>query len=217
MKKLAALGLVLFAIGASGEDRLGNELRDVVSLGEVFDYSGVVYFETNGAKISDNDERVLRRAAEALQENPKATLTIVGHTDSRGGNKFNMGLSQRRAESVKRYLIAKYKVGASRIKTVGRGEDQPVASNDDDGGRAKNRRVDINITNPGTPNVGTSYPDTNDGKNPMKNVDKSKPNVGTSYPENKEAMKDRSNQNPNVGASTPAQTEAGRRDKRGTY
>ena len=70
---------------------------------------------------------------------------VVGHTDSVGSDAYNMALSMRRADSVKAYMVSKG-VSSARIKTEGKGESQPVASNDTEEGRAKNRRVDIRIT-----------------------------------------------------------------------
>jgi outer membrane protein OmpA-like peptidoglycan-associated protein len=67
---------------------------------------------------------------------------VVGHTDSRGRDAYNQALSERRAASVKDYLVAGG-FPAGQIGTVGMGETQPVADNDTDEGRAKNRRVVI--------------------------------------------------------------------------
>ncbi|MEK9721040.1 MAG: OmpA family protein, partial [Quisquiliibacterium sp.] len=70
---------------------------------------------------------------------------VVGHTDSVGTDAYNMALSLRRADSVKAYLVSKG-VAADRIRTAGRGESQPVASNETEEGRAKNRRVTVRVT-----------------------------------------------------------------------
>ena len=69
-------------------------------------------------------------------------MEIGGHTDSTGEDAYNMGLSQRRAESVRSYLVSKG-VKASRLEAKGYGETKPVASNDTNEGRAKNRRVEL--------------------------------------------------------------------------
>jgi outer membrane protein OmpA-like peptidoglycan-associated protein len=71
-------------------------------------------------------------------------LLIVGHTDSQGSDEYNQGLSQRRASAASTYLMAQG-VSAARLRTLGRGEMEPVASNDAESGRQLNRRVEIAI------------------------------------------------------------------------
>lgn len=78
------------------------------------------------------------------------TVIAVGHTDAIGTNSYNQALSIRRVEAVKAYLVSKG-IPADQIKTEGRGEAQPVASNQTREGRAKNRRVEIEV-------VGTQKP-----------------------------------------------------------
>jgi len=83
--------------------------------------------------------------ADALNKYPQAEAQLEGHTDSMGDDAYNMNLSKRRANSVKNYVVEKFNIKASRISTVGYGESKPVASNDTDAGRQKNRRVVANI------------------------------------------------------------------------
>ena len=71
-------------------------------------------------------------------------IVLVGHTDSVGNDAYNQKLSVRRAEAVKAYLVSKG-VEANRIYTEGKGESQPVADNKTAEGRAKNRRVDVEV------------------------------------------------------------------------
>ena len=68
----------------------------------------------------------------------------MGHTDSKGTEAYNNTLSKARAESVKTYLVGQG-VAAEKIETLGRGESQPIADNDTEEGRAKNRRVDVEV------------------------------------------------------------------------
>jgi OmpA-OmpF porin, OOP family len=70
------------------------------------------------------------------------SIELVGHTDSRGTPQYNQRLSERRAETVRAYMVSKG-VPAGSMTVSGRGETQPVATNKTDAGRAKNRRVDI--------------------------------------------------------------------------
>jgi OOP family OmpA-OmpF porin len=83
--------------------------------------------------------------ADALNKYPQAEAQLEGHTDSMGDDAYNMDLSKRRANSVKNYVVEKFNIKASRISTVGYGESKPVATNDTDAGRQKNRRVVANI------------------------------------------------------------------------
>ena len=71
-------------------------------------------------------------------------IIAVGHTDSRGSDAYNQKLSQRRAEAVKKYLVGKG-IEANRVYTEGKGEKQPVADNKTKEGKAKNRRVEIEV------------------------------------------------------------------------
>ena len=100
-----------------------------------------VNFDTNSAKISDEDSAELKDFTEFMQENPAYDVEIVGHTDSDGAKAYNQTLSEKRAESVKDRLV-KNGVEASRITTSGKGEDEPVATNKTAAGKAKNRRIE---------------------------------------------------------------------------
>ena len=70
-------------------------------------------------------------------------MQIEGHTDSRGSDAYNQKLSQRRAQSVIRYLAASFGIEEDRLLAVGKGEGEPLADNGTDSGRQKNRRVQI--------------------------------------------------------------------------
>jgi outer membrane protein OmpA-like peptidoglycan-associated protein len=74
-----------------------------------------------------------------------ATVRIIGHTDSVGSDAFNQKLSEQRAASVVSFLLSQG-VAADKLSSEGRGESEPVDSNDTDAGRAKNRRVEIHLT-----------------------------------------------------------------------
>jgi len=100
-------------------------------------------FETDSAGITYGRDS-LDQIAETLNEFPESTVIVKGFTDSRGTEEYNQQLSERRANAVRNYLIAK-KVAASRITAIGFGESLPVAPNDTEEGRQRNRRVEMDI------------------------------------------------------------------------
>lgn len=106
-----------------------------------------VSFDTGRADIKPNFQPVLDRFANTLHDNPATTVTIIGHTDSTGGEAVNQPLSVNRAAHTRDYLTMRG-VAPQRIAIDGRGEREPVASNDDAGGRARNRRVEIYVAEP---------------------------------------------------------------------
>jgi outer membrane protein OmpA-like peptidoglycan-associated protein len=106
-----------------------------------------VSFDFGSAAIKPNMRSVLDPFANSLRDDPKAQLTIVGHTDSIGTPAVNDPLSRERAQSVRNYLVERG-VAASRITIEGRGEREPVADNSTEAGRARNRRVEMFLREP---------------------------------------------------------------------
>jgi outer membrane protein OmpA-like peptidoglycan-associated protein len=106
-----------------------------------------VSFDTGSATIRPQMRAVLDPFAASLKDDPKAQLTIVGHTDSTGSEAVNNPLSVQRAQSVRDYLSSRG-VATGRVLTEGRGEREPVSDNTTDAGRAKNRRVEILLREP---------------------------------------------------------------------
>jgi len=94
---------------------------------------------------STEGKKMLDGVAKALKEHPSAKVRVEGHTDFQGNAADNQALSEKRASSVKRYLVSKG-VAADRIKAVGRSENEPLAPNATAEGRAENRRVEIIVT-----------------------------------------------------------------------
>ncbi len=101
-----------------------------------------VNFKTGSAKLTTGSQDILEQAVAVLNDNSAVSVIVEGHTDSRGSETFNQGLSERRAQSVANYLISKG-IDASRLTARGYGESRPVASNDSKDGRWKNRRVEL--------------------------------------------------------------------------
>jgi outer membrane protein OmpA-like peptidoglycan-associated protein len=110
-----------------------------------------VYFDTNKARIKRRSHSVLEQVASVMEANPDIRLLRVqGHTDARGDEEHNLELSQRRAVSVKEFLIEQG-VDAARLSARGYGETHPIADNDSEDGRAENRRVEFHIIERGEP------------------------------------------------------------------
>jgi outer membrane protein OmpA-like peptidoglycan-associated protein len=102
-----------------------------------------IYFDTDKAEIKPESEPAFAEMAKLLKANPALNLFVVGHTDATGEIGHNMKLSEARAASVTNALAAKHGIAASRLAPHGVGPLAPVASNDSDEGRAKNRRVEL--------------------------------------------------------------------------
>lgn len=101
-----------------------------------------ISFPTGQATITPNFRPVLDNFAQSLQQNPTATVTIIGHTDSTGSPSVNEPLSLQRADATRDYLVSRG-VAPNRFQVDGRGSREPVANNDTETGRARNRRVEI--------------------------------------------------------------------------
>jgi outer membrane protein OmpA-like peptidoglycan-associated protein len=104
-----------------------------------------VHFATAKSIIMPDSFAMLNEVAEVLKKRAEIRVRIEGHTDSRGGMKYNMKLSQSRADSVRTYLI-KEGVDPSHMESRGFGPTQPLADNRTEKGREQNRRVEFIIT-----------------------------------------------------------------------
>lgn len=105
---------------------------------------GNITFATDSAEIASSFYAPLNNLANSFRQYQQNSIEIVGHTDSTGSHAYNMGLSQRRAQSVASYLAAQG-VEQTRLSTRGMGPDQPLASNASAEGRAQNRRVEVTL------------------------------------------------------------------------
>ncbi|MEO8664270.1 MAG: OmpA family protein [Ignavibacteria bacterium] len=114
-----------------------------ISVGTVIILEGI-NFASGSAEISSGSEAPLESALKTMRDNPNIDVEISGHTDNRGGRSYNENLSLNRAESVKSWLVSNG-VSASRIETRGYAYDQPIATNDTEEGRLKNRRIEFKV------------------------------------------------------------------------
>ena len=104
-----------------------------------------IFFDFDKATLKAESTAELERLIKLLTDVPKMKIEIGGHTDSKGSDDYNMTLSAKRAKAVVDYLISKG-IAADRLKSNGYGETQPMATNDNDEGRAMNRRTEFTIT-----------------------------------------------------------------------
>lgn len=107
-------------------------------------FDSEILFAVDSAIIQSGGHGSLDEVAGVLNEFPKTAVVVQGHTDSTGSEEHNQELSERRAKAVNNYLVGRG-VGNGRITALGYGEGYPVASNDSESGRRRNRRVDILI------------------------------------------------------------------------
>lgn len=148
----AVIGGTVGAVIGHQMDQQAKELRQdipgatVTRVGEgiaVTFASGLLYdFDSDVVRAAAATN--LRNLAASLGKYPKTDLLIVGHTDSKGADDYNQTLSQKRATAASNYLAAQG-VSNARLRALGRGETEPVASNDTETGRQSNRRVEIAI------------------------------------------------------------------------
>jgi OOP family OmpA-OmpF porin len=119
----------------------GDMARGIAADGKVAVYG--IYFDTGKAEVKPESKAALAEMAKLMQQDPKLKLYVVGHTDNQGVLAQNVDLSQRRAEAVVKVLTADYKIDARQLSAKGVASYAPVASNDADTGREKNRRVEL--------------------------------------------------------------------------
>jgi len=103
-----------------------------------------LFFETGKHNLKIESYPELNRLADFIKENPEIKIEISGHTDNVGSDEYNQTLSERRANEVKNYLTSKG-CNSKQLTAVGYGESKPVASNNTDDGKAKNRRVEFKV------------------------------------------------------------------------
>lgn len=142
----AGVGNVLDRQAAELRGEFGNQQISVVNRGNdlLVRMPQDVLFAVDSAEVSSGIRSDLRVLADNLGRYERSNVQIIGHTDSDGTAAYNQQLSERRARSVASVLTG-YGVPSSRLTAIGRGEDQPVADNLTQAGKAQNRRVDIVI------------------------------------------------------------------------
>jgi len=119
---------------------LPNPLKDLLSK-SLSDLN----FKTGSSELTSSSFPFLDNVAKSLADYPELILTLVGHTDNQGADDYNQNLSTNRANSVRTYLINKG-IAENKIVAEGKGESEPITTNDTPEGRAKNRRVVFSLS-----------------------------------------------------------------------
>jgi len=115
--------------------------NDITRTGHASVYG--IYFDTGKADVKPESDATLKEIATLLQQNPSLKLYVVGHTDNQGNFDSNIDLSRKRGDAVLAALTTKYGASAVKLRAAGDGPTAPVASNDTEEGRSKNRRVEL--------------------------------------------------------------------------
>lgn len=119
----------------------GAMAKSISASGHVTLYG--IQFDFDKADIKPESRPTLEEIAKFLKANADVALVVTGHTDAKGGFDYNVDLSKRRAQAVAADLAQRYGIAAARLTPFGAGMAAPIATNDDDAGRAKNRRVEL--------------------------------------------------------------------------
>ena len=151
----AAVGGAAGGVIGNNMDKQAQKIEQVLPGAEVvrteeginliLDENSKVTFDYNKASLTAVAKSNLDKLVEVFNEYPDTDLLIVGHTDNVGSQNYNLPLSQKRAQSVKDYLVSKG-ISSSRLTSKGKGLEEPIADNTTAEGRAQNRRVEIAIT-----------------------------------------------------------------------
>ncbi|MGL4319159.1 MAG: OmpA family protein [Pseudomonas sp.] len=104
-----------------------------------------VKFDFDKSVVKEESQADIKALADFMGQYPQTSTVVEGHTDSKGTDAYNQGLSERRANAVRDVLVNQYGVGSDRVSAVGYGESKPVADNNTDEGRAINRRVEAAV------------------------------------------------------------------------
>lgn len=140
----AAIGNYMDRQARELEEDLENATVERVGEGIKITFDSGILFDTESYALKDASKEDIANLAEVLNKYEDTNIMFGGHTDSRGTDEYNQELSENRAKSVAEYA-AFTGVDATRMTIVGYGEDDPIATNDTEAGRQKNRRVEIAI------------------------------------------------------------------------
>jgi len=148
----AALGGVAGGLIGKKMDKQAAEIERTVAGAEVIKadegiivkFDSGILFDFDKTDLKPEAKKNIAKLVENLNNNPDTDILVIGHTDNKGTDAYNQGLSERRAKSVKSYAVSQGLAGR-RIKTEGKSFHEPIADNNTEAGRAQNRRVEIVI------------------------------------------------------------------------
>lgn len=140
----AIIGRNMDQKAAELDKELDGVIIQRIEEGIAVSFDSGILFGFDSATLQTEGQENLRKLARILSRDTDTILMIVGHTDSRGNESYNLGLSERRAQSARTYMVSQG-LPASRIQIVGRGELEPIADNETEAGRQKNRRIEVAI------------------------------------------------------------------------
>ena len=140
----AAVGAVMDAQAEDLQDKLPNARVERIGEGIAVTFDSGILFAVNQATLQAAGQQNLRDLVASLRDYEGTDVLVVGHTDSTGTDEYNQGLSERRADAARNFLVGAG-LEAGRVTAVGRGESEPIADNGTDDGRQQNRRVEVAI------------------------------------------------------------------------
>ncbi len=140
----AAIGAVMDAQAEDLQDKLPNARVERLGEGIAVTFDSGILFAVNSSDLQPAGQQNLRDLVASLREYQGTEVLVVGHTDSTGSDEYNQGLSERRASSARTFLVGAG-LAAERVRAIGRGETEPIATNDTAEGRQQNRRVEVAI------------------------------------------------------------------------
>lgn len=140
----AAIGGIMDAQAEDLQDKLPNARVERVGEGIAVTFDSGILFDVDSSTLRSAGQQNLRDLVASLEEYEGTDVLVVGHTDSTGAESYNQALSERRADSARTFLIGAG-LDSDRVTAIGRGELEPIASNETETGRQENRRVEIAI------------------------------------------------------------------------
>ncbi|NNF14668.1 MAG: OmpA family protein [Gemmatimonadetes bacterium] len=140
----AAIGGIMDSQAEDLQDKLPNARVERIGEGIHITFDSGILFDVNSANLRAASQQNLRDLVASLEEYEGTDVLVVGHTDSTGEAAYNQSLSERRADSARTFLVDGG-LEADRVTALGRGEEEPIDSNDTEAGRQENRRVEVAI------------------------------------------------------------------------
>jgi outer membrane protein OmpA-like peptidoglycan-associated protein len=140
----AAVGAVMDSQAEDLQDKLPNARVERIGEGIAITFDSGILFAVNQAALQSGGQQNLRDLVGSLEDYEGTDVLVVGHTDSSGSDEYNQGLSERRADAARNFLVGAG-LDAGRVTAIGRGEMEPIADNDTAAGMQENRRVEVAI------------------------------------------------------------------------